>query len=479
MSLRNTIRNVIVEHHNKKILKESINQLWVDKNLLNEENNLVKLSSTNYSNLKYDNDGTKNDSVNKPLLDDINSAAKSVGIVATITTAKTGHAVKTTSNNVSRHMNGTGVDVAILDGIGSGGATNAKNGIPTFRNLGFKLKNALVSMGYTWNTERGNDKAVLWHTNTGGNHYNHLHISNRSGVSSAPIKPVEKGKTKEYMVYTISSGQVFNPTGNYIGSLGTLISKRNGEPIYGSQRKRDGRIFLFAFDNNNDVLYIEMSNEDFLNYDVKKRRIEGTWEKLSSNSVIRDSKSKNSEKQSETKSADSKSKGTTTKDDRLSAEVQAAINKLKTVYGLTITKNHIDKEFEQEVNYRADAGKENKDARTEINKLITDCKNKFPKVKGGVVSGYRSYQDQVDNFGGKAVKRGIDNTQKSVALPGFSQHHTGKTFDIFSTEESWWNNNPDVKKWVADNAGNYGFEITYKTQGRLRVAEPWHLYYKR
>ena len=306
----------------------------------------------------------------------------------------------------------------------------------------------------------------------------------RFSNSSSPdvsefVKPVAKGKTKEYMVYTISSGQVFNPTGNYISSLGTLISKRNGEPIYGSQRKRDGRIFLFAFDNNNDVLYIEMSNEDFLNYDVKKRRIEGTWEKLSSNSVIKDSKSKNSEKQSETKSADSKSKGTTTKDDRLSAEVQAAINKLKTVYGLTITKNHIDKEFEQEVNYRADAGKENKDARTEINKLITDCKNKFSKVKGGVVSGYRSYQDQVDNFGGKAVKRGIDNTQKSVALPGFSQHHTGKTFDIFSTEESWWNNNPDVKKWVADNAGNYGFEITYKTQGRLRVAEPWHLYYKR
>jgi hypothetical protein len=27
---------------------------------------------------------------------------------------------------------------------------------------------------------------VLWHTNTGGNHYNHLHISNKSGVSSAP-----------------------------------------------------------------------------------------------------------------------------------------------------------------------------------------------------------------------------------------------------------------------------------------------------
>ena len=467
-------------HHNKKILKESINQLWVDKNILNEDYNLVKLSSTGYSNLKYDNDGTKDDSVNKPLLDDINSAAKSVGIVATITTAKTGHSRLTKSNNISRHMNGTGVDVAILDGVGSGGASNATNGLPKFRELGFRLKNALVSMGYTWNTERGNDKAVLWHTNTGGNHYNHLHISNKSGVSSAPVKPVEKGKTKEYMVYVISTGKVYNPTGNYIGSLGTLISKRNGEPIYGSQRKRDGRIFLFAFDNSNDVLYIEMSNEDFLDYDVKKRRIEGTWEKLTSNSVVKDSKSKNSEKQSETKGVENKSKGSTTNDSRLSSEVQAAINKLKTDYGLTITKNHIDKEFEQEGNYRADAGKENKEAQTKINKLISDCKKTFPKVNypNNVVSGYRSYKDQVKNFGDKAIKRGIDNTQASNTLPGFSQHHTGKTFDIFSTDESWWNKNLNVKNWVADNAKNYGFEITYKKQGPLRVAEPWHLYYK-
>jgi len=40
-------------------------------------------------------------------------------------------------------------------------------------------------MGYVWNTESGKDKAVLWHTNTGGNHYNHLHISNRTGSSSS------------------------------------------------------------------------------------------------------------------------------------------------------------------------------------------------------------------------------------------------------------------------------------------------------
>lgn len=156
------------------------------KKFIVESLTMSQLSKTNYTNLKYDNDATKNDTVNKALLDDINAAAKSVGIVATITTARSGHNRNVKgSNRVSRHMSGTGVDVAILNGLGSGRATNSSNGNAEFRSLGNKLKNALVSMGYTWNIESGNDKAVLWQTNTGGNHYNHLHISNRTNKSSA------------------------------------------------------------------------------------------------------------------------------------------------------------------------------------------------------------------------------------------------------------------------------------------------------
>ena len=33
------------------------------------------------------------------------------------------------------------------------------------------------------------------------------------------------------------------------------------------------------------------------------------------------------------------------------------------------------------------------------------------------------------------------------------------------------------KKWVEENAGDYGFEITYKEDGPLRKKEPWHLFY--
>ena len=173
------------------IQKKLIEDILSSYDIINEnkkfiqESSLVKLSSTGYSNLKYDMDGTQNDEVNKPLLDDLNAAAKAAGITATITTAKTGHAKNVAgSKNVSRHMNGTGVDIAILNGIGANGATGPDNGNAQFRELGNKLKDTLVSMGYVSNVESGNAKAVLWQTNTGGNHFNHLHVSNNSGVSS-------------------------------------------------------------------------------------------------------------------------------------------------------------------------------------------------------------------------------------------------------------------------------------------------------
>jgi hypothetical protein len=48
-------------------------------------------------------------------------------------------------------------------------------------------------MGYALNAEGGNQKAVLWQTDTGGNHYNHLHVSNKEGVSgSAPSETMVK-----------------------------------------------------------------------------------------------------------------------------------------------------------------------------------------------------------------------------------------------------------------------------------------------
>ena len=163
---------------------------------------------------------------------------------------------------------------------------------------------------------------------------------------------------------------------------------------------------------------------------------------------------------------------------KLPNNIQHAIDSLNTKYGIKISDTHIQKELDQEKNYRLDSGSINQIALSKIKQLISAAQKQFPKLASyGIVSGYRSYEKQVDNFGKKAKHRGIDATQKANTIPGFSQHHTGKAFDIFSVDTSWWNSNTDVKKWVANNAKKYGFEVTYKTPGQLRIAEPWHLYY--
>jgi hypothetical protein len=147
----------------------------VTKNPINEA--FVEIGDTNYPNVKVDND-SRYDQVNDELLADLQKAGESSGVVATITTASTGHSKYTTTGNESRHGFGTAVDIAILNGVGFGNSS--------FKQYGDKLKDALVSMGYQWNSESGNAKAVLWQTSIGGNHYNHLHVSNKQGVSGGP-----------------------------------------------------------------------------------------------------------------------------------------------------------------------------------------------------------------------------------------------------------------------------------------------------
>jgi len=164
--------------------------------------------------------------------------------------------------------------------------------------------------------------------------------------------------------------------------------------------------------------------------------------------------------------------------DSLPSDVKKAVDKLKTNWGVNITDYHLKKEMDQEGDTTEDAGGVDSEAKKQIKKLIKDCKKQFTKVTTDIISDYRSYDDQVVNFGTK-VKGGrtIDDVQSYNTIPGFSQHHTGKAFDIFSTDPSWWDTNSDVKKWVANNANSYGFEVTYKTDGTLRKKEPWHLFY--
>ena len=128
------------------------------------------------------------DIINSYLIDDLKTVSQQTGIKIQITTAKSNHGKGTNSGNTSRHYTNQAVDIAKLNGQGSSGASNGKNGSAQFRDNGNEIKDALVELGYNWNSEgKSNPKAVLWQTNTGGNHFNHLHVSNTSGEGSPPI----------------------------------------------------------------------------------------------------------------------------------------------------------------------------------------------------------------------------------------------------------------------------------------------------
>jgi len=146
-------------------------QLSENKKLMSEI--MVSPSSTSYSTIKFA-ERTKKDQINKPLLDDIETAAKAAGVTVTVDFAKTGHNSTTSSGNPSRHSTNTAVDIDYIGG---------KVVSPANRDVVDKFVNALISMGYNKNAEGpSNPKAVLTFGFPG--HDNHVHVSNTTNASS-------------------------------------------------------------------------------------------------------------------------------------------------------------------------------------------------------------------------------------------------------------------------------------------------------
>lgn len=162
----------------------------------------ITLDSPEFTHLKL---GTapKEDLIDKALLEDIEKACRAAKVKALVTTIKSDHPV----SDYSRHMKNLAVDIAMLgdesmdfDNLqGSNGADATNKGNLKFKEWGDRLAVALVALGYTLVTEKGSvhgegghEKAVIWQIDRPkmGNHYNHLHVSNTSGLSSRnEIKP--------------------------------------------------------------------------------------------------------------------------------------------------------------------------------------------------------------------------------------------------------------------------------------------------
>jgi hypothetical protein len=165
--------------------------------------NKVTEATDNYSNVDFKdrvvgNSTPSKDNINVSLLQDIQTAAKNANLKVDITTAISGHDTGT------RHESGNAVDIAIINGK----AVSLNN-----RRDADKLVDELIKLGYTKNSESGNDKAVLTFGFKG--HDNHVHVSKKSNTSTS--SNTETGDDE--------GAETPSEEGGYLSSIASNIAK--------------------------------------------------------------------------------------------------------------------------------------------------------------------------------------------------------------------------------------------------------------
>ncbi len=111
-------------------------------------------------------------------------------------------------------------------------------------------------------------------------------------------------------------------------------------------------------------------------------------------------------------------------------------------------------------------------------------------------SGYRSVNRQYNilksNLSIPYSDSDIVDYLDGKSFPGTSTHHTGRAIDICLESDSfnsclnanYWTNGNGKRayKWLKENAGDFGFELTYPENARsMKIGayfEPWHWEYK-
>lgn len=98
------------------------------------------------------------------------------------------------------------------------------------------------------------------------------------------------------------------------------------------------------------------------------------------------------------------------------------------------------------------------------------------------LSGYRSYQDQMKVYKQYEDFKGTKYADSIAARPGYSEHQTGLSLDIYSKECQTQSGFKDSKTyaWLIKNAHKYGFILRYP-EGKQKLTgynyESWHYRY--
>lgn len=98
-------------------------------------------------------------------------------------------------------------------------------------------------------------------------------------------------------------------------------------------------------------------------------------------------------------------------------------------------------------------------------------------------SGFRSFQYQ-KNLIAHRLKQGrpLEVVITHIAIPGFSEHHTGRAVDICTKDDhrlgEFFEKTPSFL-WLTENANSFGFSLSYpKDNFKKIIYEPWHWCFK-
>ncbi|MBR1393109.1 MAG: M15 family metallopeptidase [Ruminococcus sp.] len=95
-----------------------------------------------------------------------------------------------------------------------------------------------------------------------------------------------------------------------------------------------------------------------------------------------------------------------------------------------------------------------------------------------ICSGFRPYQEQERLYNMYVYERGEEEADRVSSRPGHSEHQSGLSMDINTTEFSFAGTPEAV--WLADHCADYGFIIRFPL-GKESITgyayEPWHIRY--
>ena len=95
-----------------------------------------------------------------------------------------------------------------------------------------------------------------------------------------------------------------------------------------------------------------------------------------------------------------------------------------------------------------------------------------------ICSGYRSYQEQKELYNDYAAERGTEEADRVSSRPGHSEHQSGLSMDINTTEFDFAGTPEAI--WLANHCADYGFIVRFPL-GKEDITgyayEPWHIRY--